>query len=48
MTAHNFLLLCRRGYYNNTVFHRSIKNFMVRAPWTPNPITQSQTECESK
>lgn len=29
-TCHNFLLLCERGYYNNTVFHRSIRNFMVQ------------------
>lgn len=25
----NFLKLCDRGYYNNTKFHRSIRNFMV-------------------
>lgn len=25
----NFLLLCKRGYYNGTKFHRSIKHFMV-------------------
>ena len=30
MTAHNFILLCKKGYYDNTEFHRSIKNFMVR------------------
>ena len=28
-TCENFLLLCQKGYYNNTKFHRSIKNFMV-------------------
>lgn len=27
--CHNFVLLAKSGYYNNTVFHRSIKNFMV-------------------
>lgn len=27
--CHNFILLAKSGYYNNTVFHRSIKNFMV-------------------
>jgi peptidyl-prolyl cis-trans isomerase-like protein 2 len=26
----NFLLLCRRGYYNGTIFHRSIKHFMIQ------------------
>lgn len=29
-TCENFLVHCQRGYYNNTKFHRSIKNFMVR------------------
>ncbi|CAJ0960267.1 unnamed protein product, partial [Mesorhabditis belari] len=26
----NFINLCRRGYYNNTRFHRLIKNFMIQ------------------
>ncbi|CAJ0585518.1 unnamed protein product, partial [Mesorhabditis spiculigera] len=26
----NFITLCRRGYYNNTRFHRLIKNFMIQ------------------
>ena len=29
-TAENFLELCERKYYNNTVFHRLIKDFMVQ------------------
>jgi peptidyl-prolyl cis-trans isomerase-like protein 2 len=29
-TCENFLTLCERGYYNNTKFHRSIRNFMVQ------------------
>jgi peptidyl-prolyl cis-trans isomerase-like 2 len=29
-TCENFLLLARRGYYDGSVFHRSIRNFMVR------------------
>ncbi|CAG0882626.1 unnamed protein product [Cyprideis torosa] len=29
-TCHNFLTLCKRGYYNNSTFHRSIKNFMIQ------------------
>ena len=29
--AENFLVLAQNGYYNGTVFHRSIKNFMVQA-----------------
>jgi peptidyl-prolyl cis-trans isomerase-like protein 2 len=26
----NFITLCERGYYNNVVFHRNIKNFMIQ------------------
>lgn len=29
-TCENFLILAEAGYYNGTVFHRSIKNFMVQ------------------
>ncbi|ETN71538.1 peptidyl-prolyl cis-trans isomerase, cyclophilin-type [Necator americanus] len=29
-TCENFILLCSRGYYNNTTFHRIIKNFMMQ------------------
>ena len=29
-TVHNFLLLCQRGYYTGTKFHRVIKGFMVQ------------------
>lgn len=29
-TVENFLTHCRNGYYNNTIFHRIIKNFMVQ------------------
>ncbi|KAL5706782.1 peptidylprolyl isomerase [Ranunculus cassubicifolius] len=29
-TCENFLTLCERGYYNGTVFHRSIRNFMIQ------------------
>jgi peptidyl-prolyl cis-trans isomerase-like 1 len=28
--THNFATLARRGYYNNTVFHRIIPDFMVQ------------------
>ncbi len=28
-TCENFMSLCRSGYYNDVVFHRSIRNFMV-------------------
>ncbi|ODN78342.1 peptidyl-prolyl cis-trans isomerase-like 3 [Cryptococcus amylolentus CBS 6039] len=29
-TAENFLALCASGSYNNTLFHRNIKSFMVQ------------------
>ncbi|CAI5443542.1 unnamed protein product [Caenorhabditis angaria] len=29
-TCENFISLCSRGYYNNTKFHRLIKNFMLQ------------------
>eukprot|EP00466_Bigelowiella_natans_P012052 jgi/Bigna1/52305/estExt_Genewise1Plus.C_70036 len=29
-TCHNFLELAKRGYYNDTIFHRIIKNFMIQ------------------
>lgn len=29
-TCHNFLLLAQRGYYNGTIFHRVIKNFIIQ------------------
>jgi hypothetical protein len=30
LTCENFLKHCRAGYYNKTLFHRSIKHFMVQ------------------
>lgn len=29
-TCYNFLTLCRRGYYTDTIFHRNIPGFMVQ------------------
>lgn len=29
-SSQNFLALCASGYYDNTLFHRNIKNFMVQ------------------
>lgn len=27
--VYNFVKLSQQGYYNNTIFHRSVRNFMV-------------------
>lgn len=29
-TCRNFVQLCMEGYYDNTIFHRVIKDFMVQ------------------
>lgn len=29
-TANNFLALCASGYYDDTIFHRNIKGFMIQ------------------
>ncbi|KND04280.1 uncharacterized protein SPPG_00017 [Spizellomyces punctatus DAOM BR117] len=29
-TAYNFIQLAKKGYYKNTSFHRSVKNFMIQ------------------
>jgi len=29
-TCENFIKLCQKGYYTNTIFHRSIRNFMIQ------------------
>lgn len=29
-TCYNFLTLCRRGYYTDTIFHRNIPGFMIQ------------------
>ncbi|CAE7343977.1 CYP65, partial [Symbiodinium pilosum] len=29
-TSDNFLRLCEKGYYDNTIFHRLIRNFMLQ------------------
>ena len=33
-SCHNMSELARAGYYNNTVFHRCIKNFMIQGEST--------------
>ncbi len=31
ITCRNFLELAKMGYYNDTIFHRVIKDFMIQA-----------------
>ena len=35
-TCENFLVLSESGYYQDTVFHRCIKNFMIQV--SPGPL----------
>lgn len=30
LTCENFLIHCEKGYYNGTIFHRSIRHFMIQ------------------
>ena len=30
ITTNNFVFLARQGFYNNTIFHRIMKNFMIQ------------------
>jgi peptidyl-prolyl cis-trans isomerase-like 3 len=30
ITCENFLCLCASGYYDNTIFHRNIPNFIIQ------------------
>jgi peptidyl-prolyl cis-trans isomerase-like 3 len=30
LACKNFLALCAKGYYDKTIFHRNIKNFIVQ------------------
>lgn len=39
-TCENFIGLCEMGYYNDTIFHRSIKNFMIQ-------VRRSAYSCDS-
>jgi cyclophilin family peptidyl-prolyl cis-trans isomerase len=36
----NFLRLCEKGYYKDTIFHRLIAGFMVHLRQEHNPILQ--------
>jgi peptidyl-prolyl cis-trans isomerase-like protein 2 len=41
-TCTNFIGLCERGVYNNTCFHRSIRNFMIQGG-KPKDKTETET-----
>lgn len=36
-TVNNFVFLARQGYYDNTIFHRVIANFMAQGEIPPVP-----------
>lgn len=46
-TCENFIKLCKKQYYDGTVFHRSIRNFVVRAPCWPQRAMPVAWACSS-
>lgn len=45
-TCENFMYLCEMGYYNDTVFHRSIKNFMIQVSKGSALIAVDSQQCQ--
>ena len=43
-TCENFFVLSEGDYYTDTIFHRSIKNFMVQVCLQPSSSPQSDSE----
>lgn len=43
----NFLKLAREGYYDGTLFHRVIKDFMIKAA-TQTAVTPQQGRCSER
>lgn len=42
-TCENFIKLCQNGYYNGSIFHRSIRNFMVNCAFLVSRILYSRS-----
>ena len=47
-TCENFFVLSEGGYYTDTIFHRSIKNFMIQVCLQPSPSFQSVNQSVSQ
>jgi hypothetical protein len=41
-TVNNFVFLAEEGFYNDTIFHRVIANFMAQAATQPGPVRGAQ------
>jgi cyclophilin family peptidyl-prolyl cis-trans isomerase len=48
VTVNNFLNYVNTGFYNNTIFHRVIENFVIQGggytPGNPNPVPKAATQ----
>ena len=47
-TCYNFLMLCRQGKYNNTIFHRNIPGFMIQGGGFGEGLNQKPTKAPIK